>query len=456
MGEFNGEVRDRLTLRKAMGIAQQNQQWHRRLVNCMLNHISTPVGQSAATIRAVRYRVLPGTRANARKLNRLAGACRHVGNWALDRQNAAWLVWRFSSTGRPSAPTFFTLGKAFTALRNSGGHEWLRELPFVEVRYTLKRQADAWSEFLKGGRGHPKFKGRGGEAGFTIPQDVRIKDGVIAVPKLGSYRLRRRGGNPCPDGKPKQAVFKREADKWFCTVFYEVAIDPRPGDGTMIGVDRNVGQCALSTGEIIRLPDLARLEARKRRYQRRMARQAKGGGRRSRTRAKLARTHARIRGIRSNWCHQASRRIADAAHTVAIEDLNTKSMTKSAKGTEKEPGTNVRAKAGLNREILASGWRGLERSLNYKAGKAVRINPAHTSQTCHQCGHADTANRPSQSTFRCQACGHSANADVNAALNIRRQGLANEPSARLDGEGRWRSMASPMNRQTGGELRQAA
>ncbi|MXX29075.1 MAG: transposase, partial [Gammaproteobacteria bacterium] len=321
----------------------------------MLNHMSAFSQQSAATIRAVRYRVLPGTPAKARQLNRLAGACRHVWNWALDRQDAAWLGWRFSSAGRPPAPTFFTLGKAFTKLRNSEGHEWLRALPFKEVRYALKRQADAWHAFFKGDRGPPRFKGRDGAAGFTIPEGVRLKDGFISVPKLGSYRLRRRGGNPHPEGFPKQAVFKHQSGKWFCTVFYEVAIDRHPDDGKVVGVDRNVGQCALSTGEIIRLPDLARLEARRRRYQRRMARQAKGSGRRKRTRVKLARTSRRIANVRSNWCHKASRRMADAAHTVAIEELNTKGMTRSAKGTKKEPGTNVKAKSGLNREILSSG-----------------------------------------------------------------------------------------------------
>lgn len=47
---------------------QQNQQWHGRLGNCMLNHMPAPSGQSAA-IRAVRHRVLPGTPAKARQLN---------------------------------------------------------------------------------------------------------------------------------------------------------------------------------------------------------------------------------------------------------------------------------------------------------------------------------------------------------------------------------------------------
>ena len=413
--------------------------------------------ESGLCIRAVRYRVLPGTRAKARRLNRLAGSCRYVWNEMLDRQQTLHRMAQLLGGPVPS-PTFFTLGKAFTALRRSSRAPWLAELPFAVVRYALKRQADAWQRFFKGEAGRPKFKGRGCGMGFTIPDGVRIRDGRIAVPRTGEYRLRRRGGNPYQDGIPKQAVFTPEGGRWFCTVFYEVKGEVRVNDGSAVGVDRNVGQCALSTGEIMRMPDLSRLEARKRRYQRRMARQVKGSGRRRRTRSKLAKASRRIANVRANWCHRASRGIADAAHTVVIEDLRTKAMSKSAKGTAESPGSNVKAKSGLNRAILSSGWGGLERNLDYKAGLLVRVNPAYTSQTCHGCGHVSAGNRPAQSTFRCQACGRTANADVNAALNIRRQGLA-----QLDGEGRGRRRvatatrkARPMNRQTGGKVRQAA
>ncbi|MDD9961341.1 MAG: transposase [Gammaproteobacteria bacterium] len=411
--------------------------------------------QENKATRSVRYRVLPGTRAKARQLNRLAGACRYVWNEMLDQQQILHDTARMFGA-KPPSPTYFTLGKSFTELRGSNGHEWLKELPFSVVRYTLKHQADAWQGFFKGQRRRPKFKGRGCGMGFTIPEKVRICNGCIAVPRIGEVRLRRRGGNPYPDGIPKQAVFKRERGKWFCTVSYEVGCEAREDDGAAVGVDRNIGQCALSTGEIIRMPDLSRLEARKRRYQRRMARRRKGSNRRERTRSKLARTHARIRGIRSNWAHQASRRIADAGHTTVIEDLNTKAMTRSAKGTAAAPGTNVRGKSGLNRAILASGWGSLEHHLEYKAGCLIRTAAPQTSRTCHECGNVDAASRPNQSTFRCQVCDHEANADVNAALNIRRQGLA-----RLDGEGRGCKrtkslLARPMSRQTGGGLRQAA
>ena len=41
---------------------------------------------------------------------------------------------------------------------------------------------------------------------------------------------------------------------------------------------------------------------------------------------------------------------------IRVEDLKIGNMTRSAKGTRGDPGRNVRAKAGLNREILGSGW----------------------------------------------------------------------------------------------------
>ena len=64
-----------------------------------------------------------------------------------------------------------------------------------------------------------------------------------------------------------------------------------------------------------------------------------------------------------------------------LEDLNTKAMTKSAKGTVEKSGRNVQQKAGLNRAILASGWGPLERKLAYKAGQVVYVEPAGSRRT---------------------------------------------------------------------------
>lgn len=73
-------------------------------------------------------------------------------------------------------------------------------------------------------------------------------------------------------------VIKKEHDKFYATVCYAVdegCID-MVDNGEAIGIDMNVGRFATSEGEIKRLPDFGKLEAKRRRYQHRMARQRQG------------------------------------------------------------------------------------------------------------------------------------------------------------------------------------
>ena len=70
------------------------------------------------THRQVVYRLLPGSRAKARRLAALAGACRFVWNEMLDQQEQLYAIARMQGA-KPPALTFFTLGKAFTQLRRS-------------------------------------------------------------------------------------------------------------------------------------------------------------------------------------------------------------------------------------------------------------------------------------------------------------------------------------------------
>ncbi len=215
---------------------------------------------------------------------------------------------------------------------------------------------------------------------------------------------------------------KRECGKWYAVVLYRVPASEvtKPDDGKAVGVDMNVGQVTTSDGEIIRLDTarLERLEARKRRYQRKLARQVRGSNRRALTKLRLAKVSRNIRCFRDNWHHHASKHVAAKASTVVVEKLNTKGMTASAKGDVENPGTNVRQKAGLNRSILNTGWHGIKTKLDYKAGNVVEVNPRYTSQTCNECGVVDIRNRRTQARFECVACGHIDNADINAALNI--------------------------------------
>lgn len=401
--------------------------------------------QSGNMIRASTYRLYPGTLRQAQFLARIAGANRYLWNWAIGLNQDRMRAWKEGRGEKPSID-FFRLGLEFTALRASSGHEWLRELPFGCVRYALKRYADAMREAVQGKRGFPRRKhAEDRNDSFTIPHAPQIRDGRLRVPRLGWLAIRRRGGDLYARGIAKQAVIERRpCGRWYAHVFWEVPDAELPDDGRRTGVDLNVGQATTSDGRKRTAPERARLEAQVKIYQRRVARRQRvplldadgeprrkkngdiiytNSRRRERARVQLAKRRRKLANVRRNWHHHISSDLAGYG-AVMIEDLQVRKMTASARGTRERPGRNARAKAGLNRAILSTGWAALARLLDYKARRVVRVPPQHTSQTCNRCGHVAAENRKTQAAFKCVACGHEANADVNAARNILRRGLS--------------------------------
>ena len=144
------------------------------------------------TYRNITYRLLPGDVATANKLLGTWDACRYAWN---EVKEARELQYAHACGRQIESPTTFTLFNAFKVLWDST--DWLRDYSYAIVRYTLKYQADAWKSFFKGDSGYPKWKNRYGTPSITIPENVRIKDGRMAVPKVGWLALRRRGGNGC-------------------------------------------------------------------------------------------------------------------------------------------------------------------------------------------------------------------------------------------------------------------
>jgi len=402
-------------------------------------------------LRTVEFVVLPATGAKARKMFQIAGACRYVWNHFREKNLADYQAFKNGKGERPQT-SYFSLGLEFTKLRHET--KWMQELPANPVKHTLKYFADALKEAMAGKKGFPKPRSRKKTTpSFTIPSSagVRIRKvnkrySSLLIPLVGWVTLVRRGGNPWEDGTPKQVVLRHDGHRWRAFVSYEVEVEQKSDDGEFLGIDMNTRQVATSDGHFYFLPDLKKKEARRRRYQRRMARQVKGSNRRKDTKKKLAKMSRKIANIRKNWIHQTTREIADKCETIVIEDLKVKNMTASAKGTTENPGKNVKQKAGLNRAMLDTAFGEIRRNLEYKCGRLVEVNPAYTSQTCSECGHTDKENRKTQARFQCVSCGFESNADTNAAMNIRRLGMA-----QLHGEGSGISTV-PMNREIDARL----
>ena len=135
----------------------------------------------------------------------------------------------------------------------------------------------------------------------------------------------------------------------------------------------------------------------------------------------LASLQRRATLAKRNEDHRLTTDLVRTFGRIAMEDLEIRNMTQSAKGTVSEPGRNVKAKAGLNRGIGEQGWGRLVAQMTYKAERAgrelVQVDARNTSRTCSLCQHVDAASRDAK-RFYCVSCGFDIDADVNAARNI--------------------------------------
>jgi putative transposase len=290
----------------------------------------------------------------------------------------------------------------------------------------LRDLAQAMARFFGGTHGRPSWRKAGRDEGFRVvafkPGEVRRLSrhvGEVRVPKAGWVRFR--WSRAVPPGVKSYRMTRDRAGRWHVAFAAVPEPIPAPGNGLAVGIDRGVAvSAALSTGELLRVSGLDGAErTRMLRLERKLARARRGSNRRMWVKRAIARLRVRETDRRKDWAEKASTDIARRFDLIRIEDLQIKNMTRSAKGTRGDSGRNVRQKAGLNREILRSGWGLLARRLEEKAlGRVEKVNPAFTSQRCSACRHVDRKSRESQASFQCTACGFACHADVNAAKNI--------------------------------------
>ena len=259
------------------------------------------------------------------------------------------------------------------------------------------------------------------------------KWGEVHIPKIGWVRFRlTRSWTDVASCKSARVTLNRSG-QWHVSFSAPQPTFNRVATHQTVGLDLGiVTSIATSDGALLAMATLlsAGEAQRKRRLERKRARQVIGSKRRVRTKHHIATICERESARRKDWIEQTTTQLVRDYDFIALEDLKITNMVRSAKGTAEKPGKNVRAKSGLNRSIQSQSW-GLVRSrLEQKALVAtspteVVVVPArNTSRQCQRCGSIAKENRKSQAVFRCLTCGHQANAVVNAAKNILAAGLA--------------------------------
>jgi putative transposase len=361
--------------------------------------------------RAYRYRFYPSLQ-QADLLNRTFGSARYVYNRALAERSRAW-------TQEQRRVTFADTCRMLTAWKADPETAWLYEVSNVALQQSLQHLQNAYLSFWRKQGRYPQFKSKHksrASATFTT-SGFRWRDGQIWLAKMDAP-LAIRWSRPLPEGaEPSTVTVSRDAaGRWHISILVEETIRPLPAADSAVGIDAGITSLVtLSTGEKIANPRHERRDReRLAKAQRNLARKAKGSANRAKAKVKAAKVYAQIADRRRDHLHKLTTRLVRENQTLVIEDLSVRNMVRNHC---------------LARAISDASWSELRRQLEYKAdwyGRTViaidRFYPS--SKTCSACG-AITAKMPlSVREWACASCGTLHDRDVNAAKNIRAEGLS--------------------------------
>ena len=363
--------------------------------------------------------------AGYRKLDTIRFLLNRLYNLALEDRKTAW-------EQEKRRVTYYDQAQALSVQRRADP-DGLGRIALGPARGMLKRLDEAYRAFYRRCKhgeapGYPRFRPIQRMETIDVTQ---VSPGMVRAGP-GGHRLQVKGfptiriypTRELPDSHALKSVQIVRKPHGVCvSLVYEVEQEPLPASMESVGIDMGVRQrMTLSSGATV-AP--ARVDwGAIRRAQRCVSRSKKGSNARRKRVRRLAAMRHRAKVRNRNGCHRATTAIVRRHGLIAVEQLRINNMTRAASGTAEEPGRNVAQKRGLNRSIQSQTWGILRSQLRYKAAWAgrefVEVNPAYTSQDCHQCG---SRNNPgSRETYNCKSCGLTFDREVNAAINIMRAG----------------------------------
>lgn len=149
------------------------------------------------------------------------------------------------------------------------------------------------------------------------------------------------------------------------------------------------------------------------RLHKQLSKKQKGSNNRNKVRLKLAIKHEKIKNQKQDFLHNITSKIINENQIIVIEDLNVSGMMKNHK---------------LSKSIQELGLYEMRRQLEYKSkwyGRELvfvsRWFPS--SKTCCECGWKNNSLSLKDREFVCEECGNFIDRDMNAAINIEKEGM---------------------------------
>lgn len=312
-----------------------------------------------------------------------------------------------------------------TQAKKTPERTWLSEVSNIVLQQSFRDLRTAWSNYfnsLKGKRkgkkvGRPQFKKK------QSRQAIRFRVGGFSVhscsvklTKIGHIKME--VSRPLPSKPSSVTIIKDATDRYFASFVVEVEPKLVPQVENSLGIDLGLTHFAiLSNGEKVENPRYhKKLLKRIKKGHRRFSKCQKGSKRREVAKLKLAKLHAKVKDARNDFLQKLTTKLVRENQALAIEDLNVSGLVKNRK---------------LSRAISDAGWYSFRSMLSAKCDRDGRHlviidRWEATSQKCSHCGFRGGKKDLSIREWTCLNCGTTHDRDINAANNIKVEGLRSE------------------------------
>lgn len=359
-------------------------------------------------LKAVKVRIYP-TDTQQAHLAQAFGCVRWVWN-----QSVSVMSLTYKETGK--GVSALSMKKQIPIWKQE--HEWLKECYSQCLQQSVLNLSQAFINFFDGRAQYPTFKNRHGRQSIQYPQNVKIlSDSAIKFPgNLGTVKTKIH--RDCV-GKLKTVTVSRMPDgRYYASLLLDDGIDKpeSSNEGKAIGIDLGLIDFAVtSDGSKFNNPKhLKKHEQNLKRKQRKLSRKKdKTTNKRRKAKRAFAKVHSKISRVREDFLHKLSRKIVNENQVIVVEDLAVKNMVKNHN---------------LAKSISDAGWGMFQTMLKYKTeqdGK-IYLEIGRFFPSSHLCNTTllyvpkmDLSVR----SFLCPHCNVHHDRDVNAAMNIRDEGL---------------------------------
>ena len=300
--------------------------------------------------------------------------------------------------------------------------EWLKEVDSLALANAQLNLQSAYNNFFRDKKvGFPKYKSKkSNKHSYTtnfVNGNIIIQNRMIKLPKVGFVKMKQHRTIPENYKLKSVTVSKNASEKYYVSILFEYENQVQKTEPQkFLGLDFSMSELYVdSNGNCPQFPRYYRLSEKKlKREQRKLSKMVKGSKNREKQRIKVARLHEKVANQRKDFLHKKSRQIANAYDCVCIEDLNMKAMAQSLH---------------FGKSVSDNGWGMFTAFLKYKleelGKRLVKIDKFFaSSQLCHVCGYKNPNTKDlSVREWTCPCCQTHHDRDVNAAINIRNEGM---------------------------------